>query len=281
MFNLRFQKIFIPLSFLIFLLCHSFVVAGLNVVPKVIFVNSPGRFSTITVTNPGDKPIEVWIDAKFGYVISDDSGKPIVKYDSTVGIPESATDWLRFYPQRFFLEGGETQLVRVAINAPLTARDGEYWARIMLSNKNRNIPTGGQEGRAGRSGFSFAQTIGIPFHYRRGAVITGLDVRNLDVTTSPQDIKVSFDMVRTGNAAYWGTVAFRLLDKDGVVKFTDTKRIAVYKTYSANVSLNRTGISAGTYTLDVNFATGARGDVRQTDLVQSQSLRITRQLVLE
>jgi hypothetical protein len=263
------------ICFLPLLTSPPYLLGGVTVTPKYLFLDSSARSTPITVVNPGDKPVEVWVEAKFGYVASDDSGKPFILYDSSAGIRESAAKWVVAYPQRFILQPNQSQIVRLTVTPPTGLGEGEYWARIIVASQNqRSAEASAKTG----TGLTLVQAVGVAFHYRVGTLTTGVDVRNINVESNEHSIDVAMDMVRIGNASYWGMLEIRLVGQNSRSVLTSRKEIVVYKTYDARFVLDRSTIPPGTYTLEMKFSTNGRRGIK--NLIQAQPLTVSKTVIL-
>jgi len=237
--------------------------AQVGVSPQYLFYEPERKSVPITVSNPTDATMEVSCAAMTGYATSDDSGKTVVVYDSSDATIPSAARWVQFYPSHFILGPKEAQTVRIVATPQPGAHDGEYWARLAFTSRPSKNPTI-KKG----SGMTLLQRVAIPFHYRLGRVTTGLEIANVRATSDSKLITIRLDATRTGNAAYWGSATARLLDKNGGVVSTATRKIAIYRTYTVKILLDREKISSGDYTIDIRLETGNRGDVPDNRLVK-------------
>jgi hypothetical protein len=260
---------------------YSSLEAGLDVTPLHVFINQSRGSMPLNIRNPGNTTIEVWLEAKFGYVTSNDSGQSIINYD-TVGTPsQSAVPWLKFYPQRFRLEPLGSQVVRVMVFPPANLPDGEYWARILVGNRDTKDINQTAGTAKGKSGMIFIQQVGLPLHYRKGKTTTGLDIKSFDFDITVNKIKIRMDMDRLGNASYWGGATFSIVDAAGKRVSFSKKDIVVYTKYHAVIEIDRSKIKPGTYSLDVDISPGLRSDMRKTDLISSEPIHITKSIILD
>ncbi len=258
----------------------SSIEAGVLIQPTFLFLNQSRGSIPITVRNPGDTPVEVWLEVKFGYVTSNDTGQTIVIYDTLGTPPQSAVPWIKLYPQRFRLEPLRSQIVRVMVSPPPTISDGEYWARIMVGNQDVKDAKSAADIGKGKSGITFAQKIGIPLHYRKGEVKTGIDIKNVDVSVTQDKITITMDMNRLGNASYWGGATFFLFDAQRRRVLSMKRDVVVYTNYHARVELDRSKIQPGTYTIEVDISPELRTSIRKGDLIPCEPIHISKSIVL-
>ena len=258
----------------------SSIEAGVLIQPTFLFLNQSRGSIPITVRNPGDTPVEVWLEVKFGYVTSNDTGQTIVIYDTLGTPPQSAVPWIKLYPQRFRLEPLRSQIVRVMVTPPANISDGEYWARIMVGNQDVKDAKSAADVGKGKSGITFAQKIGIPLHYRKGEVTTGINIKNVDVSVTQDKIAITMDMNRLGNASYWGGATFSLFDAQRRRVLSMKRDVVVYTNYHARVELDRSKIQPGTYTMEVDVSPDLRTSIRKGDLIPSEPIHISKSIVL-
>jgi hypothetical protein len=179
---------------------------GIKINKKILLLNPSSRSTSVTISNPGDKTLEVWLTTKFGFIISNDSGDANIYYDTSGTSPQSASNWIDIYPKRFRLGPLESQVVRLTATPPPTIDEGEYWSRVHIACQDVNAVLFAKK----KSGFSIVEQLGVPFHYRKGIVTTGLDISNFSINYKENKILISLDMARSGNASYWGTATIRV-----------------------------------------------------------------------
>lgn len=248
--------------------------AAISVYPTFLFLSAPSRAISISVTNSGMTQIEVWVDFRFGYPVTNDTGMVEMKYlDSTDITEPMATGWIHAFPQRFVLGPQEAQTVRIVISPPPALPSGEFWSRMLFhsfSKEEINLktkPTGGI-----KSGFKVLSNIDVPFHYRNGRVFTGVSIQN--VTTIPEKgvLKVLTDLSRTGNASFWGIYRISLRNTAGHIVLTQDKKIALYKSIHLQSVLDVSTLPPGTYTLEIEL-TSKRTDVKPEYILHADPVK--------
>jgi len=245
--------------------------ASISIDPKFLFLDGSRRSVSVSISNSDENEAEVWIEVKFGYETSDDSGKIFIHFDSLAIDEPSAATWIRCYPQRFIVGPGESQTVRIAVRPPAGTADGEYWARILVTSKPRNISRLPQSGTtpSAKPGVNVLTQLDLPFHFRLGKLSTGLEIVPLSPAVTDTAVLVPLRLTRTGNASFWGTRTIKVINGSGKTVFTVTKNIAVYKTMTLVEKISRTGLASGTYSVEFEFVTGKRLDVRTANLIQA------------
>jgi hypothetical protein len=254
--------------------------AAVSVSPKYIFLDPSRRSVAITVSNPDPEDLECWVDFKYGYVASDDTGKLQIVYDSIATNEPSAASWLKSYPQRFIVGPNETQIVRVTASPPPGLLPGEYWARVLISGKPRSTPKPSNNLGGVSMGVGWVRQIGLAFHYRIGKVSTGIEVTNFNVAATSKKIDAKMFLQRTGNASYWGTRFYRLLDANRNVIGNWRRHTAVYKTMWIHDVFDLPVNASGSCTLEAEFVTEKRTDLNNADLVKSPAVRVSSNVVI-
>jgi hypothetical protein len=248
--------------------------AGVSVRPKYIFLDGSRRSVPIYVNNPGPEANEVWVEVKYGYVSTDDTGRAQILFDTTDVETPSAAAWVKAFPQRFVLDGGETQTVRLVALPPPGLKDGEYWARIVVTGKPRKGTQSAKPNAQNlKSGVIFMTGVGLAFHYRHGKLSTGVRVSDLRAVARDQGIDITMNLAREGNASFWGTCRFQVVDDGGRTVFSTIRNAVVYKTLLFREVIDRKSIPAGHYSISLEFVTGKRNDIENVSLVQAQPVR--------
>src|SRR5579862_4526630 len=271
--NRIFRTIGVSAAFVAFLfVCvHLPALAGVRTTPQIVFADYHQRSVHVNVNNPSDNPIEVWIEFKYGYHISDDTGKiTVITPDTLQADDKSAASWIKAYPQRFTLGPAESQVVRFVVNAPSGLSAGEYWARILIASKDQKKPQ-----IAGKKGFGAAFELvtitSVPFHYRYLDVSTGLElVRALEYRSSGNILSAILPVKRTGNASYWGMVNCRII-RDGKTLVSHDYNLVVYKDLTYKMDIDRTNVPSGEYTLEVDVRT-QRADIDNRNVIKAEPL---------
>jgi hypothetical protein len=181
------------------------LIGAIYVSPTTVFIDERARATQITVGNPGDQAEEAAIELKFGFTDADSAGTPYVRFVEDPG-PEfpSAAEWIRSFPQRFRLEAGTQQVVRLLARPPDSLPDGEYWTRMVVTGR-RAAPdiTAAGAGEV-RAGLSLEIRLIATVLYRKGRVTTGIEIRDLSAEPEGDSLGVWVNLARTGNAAWHG-----------------------------------------------------------------------------
>jgi hypothetical protein len=214
----------------------------------------------------------VWIEFKYSYPVSYDTGSVVyTSADTSAEDEPSAARWLRAIPQRFFLPPQGSQVVRVLGLPPEGTRNGEYWAQVVISSKERRSVTPAGVEPTMRIGVDLVTRVIVPFHFRRGPVTSGILVRDVVTSVNKSFLRVRLELERSGNASFWGRVNCRLIDAEGKVAQKKEFRIAVYNTMTYVGEIDITGIRAGEYTLELRFD-GAHPAVSPKDRIKSNPI---------
>ncbi len=269
---------FLALCFLT-LVVSELSIAGISATPKYLFLDKTKKSVAINVTNTGTEDDEFWVETKFGYVVSDDTGGVHVIADTSGSISQSAASWIKAYPPRFALGPDETQIIRLVVSPPAGLSDGEYWARIMVSSKPRKAAVSSKGTKFG-SGLVLVTQLGLAFHYRVGTLSTGLVMNDFKTNVTDSTVDITMNVTRTGNAAFWGTRTIRVLNDNGTVVYTTKKDAVVYKSMLLRERISRAKLPPGNYSIETDFVSGSRQDIPNSQLIQAPPLRLTNPLLI-
>lgn len=234
--------------------------AGVNVYPPFLFINAPNRSVAVTVTNPDDTRREIWVDFRYGYPVVNDSGAfEMVYIENPSPQDPSAVAWSQAYPQRFVLEPGESQVVRVMVQPPVGVPSGEYWTRVVVSSKEVGSRTPQTPGEGFKMKWNLVTQVDLPLHVRTGGVKTGLRIHGIASAVEQGTLRMGIDFERFGNASYWGTLNVSLKDENHKVVASYKHTIAVYTNMVYPVSVELTDVAPGIYTVEVNVETKRSG----------------------
>lgn len=226
---------------------------GVNIFPTEVFVAPPNRSAPITVTNPTDSLLEVWVTFGYGYPVKYDSGK-VVMYlpDSVYPGEPSAAGWLRAIPQRFSLRPQESQVVRLYGVPPPGTPTGEYWARVVVSSKPRTGPVIRNQQQT-RVTMDIVTQTSVPFHFRNGLVSSSIAIRQAGAYIDDGFLRLQLKLQRLGNASFWGRINYKLLNASGKLLRTKDFRLVVYKDMDYMALDTLPSVYAGPYTVELLF----------------------------
>jgi hypothetical protein len=263
-------------TFLLALWAGPVLAQGVLVAPHAVFVDPRSRSGWVQLHNPGAEPAEVSIEAIFGYPVTDSLGvlqlRTVDQPDSTA---PSAAGWLQIFPRRVVIPGQSRQMIRLLVLPPAGARDGEYWARLVIAAKAGQIPVAGSDSAAGIAvGLSLEVRTIIPLIYRKGQTATAVAMSNLRATADSDSVAVRVRLTRQGSAAFLGSVRGTLLDPSGKQVSSFAEPISVYYDIDPRFSLARRGLKPGQYQLVVE-AISERDDIPPENILPTVPARAT------
>jgi P pilus assembly chaperone PapD len=210
--------------------------SAVSVTPMALYIDSRTRSGLITLFNPGTLPEEITVDFAYGYPQLDGAGKIVVTLtrEPAEGEP-SALAWLRAFPRRLVLQPGQSQVVRVLVEAPAGLPDGEYWGRLVITSRGGQPPLEStQQGQ--QLQLNMRTSVVIAANYRNGNVDTGVNVKSALASRDGDSVRVAVDLERTGNAAYLGRLRAELI-ADGNVVATTREDLAIYRAMPRSYTL--------------------------------------------
>lgn len=263
-------KRLIILAILAFFFYPTYLYCNVRVTPQYLFLNSPVRSLKLNIYNLTNTTVEVWIELKYGYHITDDTGKVVIlNPDILSADDQSAADWIKPYPQRFLLNANESQNVRLLAIPPENLPLGEYWARVIINSK-RQVQTPKKEITTVKPGVELIPQIDLPFHYRNGKASTDLEIANPPTQKiNNNQLITQFHFKRIKNSSYWGILNYRLMNKTGKEVKQGTKKIVVYKNFIMNLPIDIGDVPSGQYNLEVISET-KRFDIDKKLLLQAE-----------
>jgi P pilus assembly chaperone PapD len=249
--------------FLLFVLFLSVTKAYVRVSPTILFLDAPRRSVSFDVTNLSEKEVEVWVEFKYGYTSTNDSGAiEIVTPDIINSDDPTITEWMKVYPDKFLLAPNERRYLRIIVNAPAETPDGEYWSRILINSKptGATIIKGNNSGKP-QVGFVMQNQQSIPFHYRKGTVSTSIEmIESPIIQINNKELSFFAKLQRFGNSSYWGRMNFEIINNKGKVVKNNYQHFVVYKHIAYNFKLDISDVAKGNYYLNVTAETKRTGD---------------------
>jgi hypothetical protein len=170
---------------------------------------------------------------------------------------------------------GQRQTIRLMAQPPAGLPDGEYWSRVVISSKAARRPSEGEpvEGVEGvRVGLSLATRTIISLNYRKGPVSTGVELEELSARPVDDEIAVTMDLRRLGDAAWLGQIDAVLLDAEGEEVARWDQLLAVYEDQVRTVHfpLERLRLE-GEHMLSLSLNTG-RGDLTPDEILPATTV---------
>lgn len=246
------KKIF---DIIIFILIAGSASSQVTVAPVTVHLSDADKSGYIVIKNNSTtESWEVGILMKFGYPVSDSTGKTYIHFPELLKESDpSAVDWISFYPRKFLLKPLEEQTVRITAK-PKDIPEGEYWGRPVITSHPviKTDNTGEQKINAGL-GVEFRTVIAL--NYRKGFVFTGIKFDTITAVYHNGKFIVKPELRREGNSAYLGKMTIRLLDEEGK-KLKEIKQdISVYYTLLKTTEISTDKLPKGKYTIEVNINT--------------------------
>ena len=144
----------------------------------------------------------------------------------------------------------QRQTVRLLGRPPANLVDGEYWARLIVTAKGGQVPVTGVSDSAGITvGLTLEVRTILPVLYRKGPVTTGVAVSGLRASVEGDSLVVRARLVRSGSAAFIGTMNGALIDVSGKVVARFSIPQAVYFEMEPRFTTSVAGLPRGQYRL--------------------------------
>jgi len=263
------------LILLIILVSVPLVRAQVIVAPTVLFMSDQSRFGTFIVMNRSNVPQEISVSFKFGFPESDSLGNVRMQYDDSLMAKEhSCEPWVKGFPQKFVINPGQQQVVRMLVNPPPDLKDGEYWTRLITSStpQSKVIDTV-RTGITANITFVLQQVTTII--YKKGSVTTSVELPDVGAIQDSASINLYAHINRGGNSPFFGKISAEVQDKVGNKVFSDEELIAVYQDNMViKFSIPLTKLAEGTYAASVRLAS-ERTDIPEDNLLKTATVEKT------
>ncbi len=259
----------------IVLLISSLTRAQVIVAPTILFMSDQSRFGTFVVMNRSNTPQEISISFRFGFPESDSSGNIRMQYDdSLMAEKHSCQPWVKGFPQKFVVNPGQQQVVRLLVTPPQSISDGEYWTRLVTSStpQAKTIDTV-RTGITANITFVLEQVTTII--YRKGALSTVVDLPGIEMKQDSVSMNLLAHVSREGNSPFFGKISAEIQDRAGNKIFSEEQVVAVYRdnmVFKFSVPLSK--LPAGSYVVDVKL-TSDRTDIPADDLLKTAAVEKT------
>lgn len=258
-------------AFILFLLPAAGL-SQIQLIPTTIVLDRSG-VGTVMVINTTNEPREISISTDFKYNMSNETGQSVDAGDYSELEMYDISENLLIYPPRFVLGGGERRDVRVQHRMGPGMEDGGYFSRFMVKAEpmaRDAVQEDDPESIGVQLNYVFVQD--IPLYHFYGNATTRIVINDMKVIEDegdPEYILFLFDMEKTGNSPYRGSVDIVIRDGEGEVIEEETKQVGLFTDRKIGLKIPKERYSSDqTYTADFTFKT-KRSTSAPQDLVQA------------
>jgi P pilus assembly chaperone PapD len=252
--------------------------ASVLVSPTAVFISSKRRTGRMIVQNTTDAPKEISVHFSFGLPESDSLGNVRVQLsDSAVTDPRSALGWIKAFPRKLILPPNGSQVIRLVASPPRDIPDGEYWSRVVIRSKEAQtrVPSSADEGQI-TTQLNMVMQTAIMLKYRKGDLISHIEVTDTDVRMERDRVDVTIDMESRGSASYVGVLTCRLVDADDRMISTDQVQLAVYHSLRRKMQLSiGQGDFKRPFHVEVAISTEGRNDIADEDMLPGNEVTLS------
>jgi hypothetical protein len=240
-------------------------IAQVDINPNRIIIQSSDPSREVDLRNSGDKPIEVGIQVLFAIWRSDSNGEANL---DTSGTPRemalSCARWMKVFPKQFTLQPNSSRKVRILLTPPAGTPDGEYLARLDISNNTLALPNPSADTVSDGITVSVHSVLhlSVPVMFRKGKYQTGLVIGALHAEQREKGTAVFVEAEPTGNAAYRGTLYGVLRDQSG--KLVDSVTNAFIAEIPQRLRFDFRKLQSGSYRLTVESQSVLLGTAAET-----------------
>ncbi len=247
---------------------------GVVVSPPTLVMDHRTRSGALELFNPGDRAMEVRIEALFGFPATDSLGQ--FRLETPPSVPEgmrAATPWLEVYPARVTIPSGGRQTVRFLARPPATLADGEYFTRVAVTSKFAPSAADAAESSTIQTELSLEVRAVSTLLYRKGTPTSALALADPQVSREGDTLAVRVALTPEGTAAFLGTVHYALEDLQGRVVASHALPVAVYVPVNPLVRLAIDALAPGEYRLRIR-AVAERADLPSGTILPSPAREI-------
>jgi P pilus assembly chaperone PapD len=253
----------------IVLLVSSSTQAQVIVAPTILFMSDQSRFGTFVVMNRSNTPQEISISFRFGFPESDSLGNIRMQYDdSLMALHHSCQPWIRGFPQKFIVNPGQQQVVRLLITPPSNIPDGEYWTRLVTSSTPQaKVIDTVRTGITANITFVLEQVTTII--YKKGNASTSVDLPTVEMKQDSVSMNLFAHVTRGGNSPFFGNISAVVQDRAGNKSYSEEEVIAIYRdNMTLKFSIPLSKLPEGSYTVDIKLSS-ERTDIPQDDQLKT------------
>lgn len=249
--------------------------AQIQLIPTTIVLDRAG-VGTVMIINTANEPREISISTDFKYNVSNDTGQSVGAGDFSELEMFDISKNLLIYPPRFVLGGGERRDVRVQHRMGPGMQDGGYFSRFMVKAEpmaRDAVQEDNPETIGVQLNYVFVQD--IPLYHFYGNATTGIVINEMQVIEDeedPEHILFLFDMDKTGNSPYRGSVDIVIHNGEGEVIKEDNKQVGLFTDRKIGLKISKERFRTGqTFTADFTFKT-RRSTSAPQDLIQAPDI---------
>lgn len=227
--------------------------AQLSLAPTFVFVDSSEPVGSLIVTNGSASVQEVIINYEFGYPSVDSAGRRVIENDDLQAAEKhDMSAWIRAFPQRFRIEPGRRQVVRMLVQPTKALDDGIYWTRMVVTSTEATPgATQGTSRMSARLDLRLKQV--IPIVFRKGSSETSVRVAGLRIEPQAQGADLRALIVRNGAVPFIGSVILNLFGEKGELIKEISTSTEVYYTSATHFRLTAEEVPPGRYEAELRL----------------------------
>ncbi len=263
------------LTALLILLSVTVARAQVIVAPTILFMSDQSRFGTFIVMNRSNTPQEITISFRFGFPESDSLGNIRMQYDdSLMASARSCEPWLKGFPQKFIVNPGQQQVVRLFVSAPANIPDGEYWTRLVTSStpQAKTIDTV-RTGITANITFVLQQVTTVI--YKKGYVNASAEIPEIRAVPDSSSINLLVHVSHGGNSPFFGKMSADVKDRAGNSVYSGQEVLAIYpSSMVVKFAVPLLKLRSGKYTAELTLDSD-RSDIPGEDLLKIPTIEKT------
>lgn len=255
--------------------------AQVSIAPTSLFFDKQNQFSSLTISNGGQRAQEVSISTYFGYPVTQNGGIKIIK-DSALARQKSIAEWIKIFPENFTLQPQQRQTVRFVVHPPNSLDPGGYWTRVNIRSNPVSPPLETVEKGEVGARINLIVNQVIAANYRTPGATTGVEVTSVDFNQvdSTNTGHISVSLKKKGNAPFMGSLQVEVKNGEGETVYKNKTTSSVYTTITNSFSMDLSDIKTGKYTVSGTIRS-ERPDINQDKLLQIQPVNFRKEISIE
>lgn len=225
----------------------------MSVLPPAAFLDPKTNSGMVFLENKNNKPKEVTIDFKFGYLKYDENGNFSMEYNDKNAEKWSLLPYIRAFPKKMVIPPNGRQMIRFMVKATPSMPDGAYWVRLIVASKDARKQIDSATGTNVRVNLELAMSTSTIVILQKGKCNTGLEIKSHSFDINNEKLLLKLKMDKTGNTPFWGNVNLEVKDVFGNLVESKKQPLVVYFNSLVTLSLDRKKYTSGKYTLNLNI----------------------------
>ncbi|MFW6276325.1 MAG: hypothetical protein ACOC2K_01465 [Bacteroidota bacterium] len=229
--------------------------AQVAVFPQALFLDTKSRAANLKIINNNSDTREVTIEMVFGYPGYDSTGTlEIFMGDTVPGVERSAIPYVKVFPKKLMLNGGEEQVVKFMLLNTAKMEDGTYFGRIVVRSKEppAQIDTTNLGGIKAQLDIEY--NVVSALIVQKGNKDCKVEITDMDAYSDSASVNILVGFKRLGNSPFFGTAELNIYDADGNHVASKKEITPIYFDGKKAFKLDKTEFKEDKYKVEINLS---------------------------